>query len=151
MNQEDTLRRIDIISIRQVKDKTIDYGDIRLTSPQEVFKLAKFFMEEADREMMIVIALDTRKKPNSISVVSIGTISASLVHPREVFKSAILSNAASIILVHNHPSGECSPSQEDTLLTERIKSAGELMGIELVDHLVLGDASFFSYKAEGRL
>ncbi|MNI91173.1 hypothetical protein D3C73_1487960 [compost metagenome] len=81
--------------------------------------------------------------------VSSGTLNASLVHPRETFKLAILANAASIIGCHNHPSGDPTPSPEDVEITERIRDAGSLMGIDLLDHIVLGEGSFISMKERG--
>ena len=85
-----------------------------------------------------------------MNIVSIGTLYSSLVHPREVFKTAILSNAASIILFHNHPSGDPEPSTEDTTITKRIKEAGTLMGIELLDHVIIGsEGRFYSMKEQG--
>lgn len=151
MKEKNIVRNIPIISIRQVKEKSVAYDDVMLTSPEAVFRLAKDLIGGYDREVMLVITLNTRKKPNSINILSIGTVNASLVHPREVFKPAILSNGASIIMVHNHPSGAVSPSAEDKALTERIKAAGDIMGIELTDHVIVTDMSYFSFRESGTL
>jgi DNA repair protein RadC len=83
--------------------------------------------------------------------VSIGSLSSSLAHPREVFKPAILANAAAIILGHNHPSGEPTPSREDVELTKRLKEGAELLGIRLLDHIVIGDEKWFSFSEDGSL
>lgn len=96
--------------------------------------------------------MDTKNQPIAINVVSVGTLSSSLVHPREVFKPAILSNSASIILSHNHPSGDCTPSSEDISVTARIKESGKLLGIELLDHIIIGDMDgYISVKEKGIL
>jgi DNA repair protein RadC len=83
--------------------------------------------------------------------VSRGTLDATLVHPREVFKAALLSNAASIILTHNHPSGDPTPSPDDHQLTRRLVDAGRLIGVEVLDHIIVGDGRYFSFREGGRL
>ena len=105
----------------------------------------------ADREHCLTVLLDTRNHVIGINTVSIGTVSASLVHPREVFKPAMLANASSLILAHNHPSGELEPSQQDVELTTRLLEAGRLVGIELVDHLIICEQAHFSLRASGRI
>jgi len=96
-----------------------------------------------------VLALDARNRPIGANTVSIGSVSASLVHPREVFKFAILANASSLILAHNHPSGDVSPSRDDIELTRRLVEGGTLIGIDVLDHLVLSDGDFLSLKEKG--
>lgn len=98
-------------------------------------------MEEIDREQLIVCCLDTKNQPLNIHVVSMGSLNASIIHPREIFKTTILSNAASIILYHNHPSGDPTPSSEDLSATGRIHDCGKLMGIDLLDHIIIGEDS----------
>ncbi len=100
---------------------------------------------------MVVIALDTKAQPNSISTCSMGTLNASLVHPREVFKSAILSNAHSILLAHNHPSGDPTESMEDIKITERLVEAGKIIGISVLDHIIVGDGNYISLKEKGHI
>ena len=94
----------------------------------------------------MIICLNTRNRVICINTVSIGSLNASLVHPREVFKPAILANAASIILAHNHPSGETEPSKDDIEITKRVKEAGNLLGIELLDHVIISDSDWKSIK-----
>lgn len=91
----------------------------------------------SDREMFICLHLNVRHHVISWEVVSMGTLTAAIVHPREVFKAAILSNAAAVIVAHNHPSGDTSPSNEDFAISDRLRRAGEILGIELIDHLVI--------------
>jgi DNA repair protein RadC len=102
------------------------------------------------REHVIVIALNTRNRPILISTVSIGTLNGSLVHPREVFRPAILVGAAAIILGHNHPSGEVAPSAEDRALHVRLQHAGRILGIDLMDSIVVGDkGAYYSFAENG--
>lgn len=96
---------------------------------------------------MVAAYLNTKNEPIAVSKISIGSLNASIVHPREILKAAILSNAASFILFHNHPSGGClNPSKEDITITKRIKEAGELIGIDLIDHLIVYEDRFISFK-----
>ena len=99
-----------------------------------------------------MVCLDTKNQPVSIEVVSIGTINSAMVHPREVFKVAMLSNASSIICFHNHPSGNIDPSVEDENITRRLKECGEILGIGLIDHIILGDRDrYFSFKENNKI
>lgn len=108
-------------------------------------------MKLLDREQLRVYFLDSRRNLIGWEVVSQGTLTASLAHPREIFKGAILSNSAGIILAHNHPSGECSPSEEDQRLTQRIRQAGVILGIELLDHVIVAEDGKYSFKTAGLL
>ncbi|MBC3898514.1 DNA repair protein RadC [Acetobacterium malicum] len=150
MKKEASAKRINMISLKIVKEGSILYDVRRLSTPSEAAGLGKRFLEDLDREQVIVCCLDNKNQPVSINVVSVGTLNSSLVHPREVFKTAILSNAASIILFHNHPSGDPEPSQEDINITTRIKDAGGILGIELLDHIIIGsNDTFLSLKEKG--
>ena len=95
--------------------------------------------------------LDTKNQVIGINTVAIGVLSSCPIHPREVFKPAILANAAGVILVHNHPSGDPYPSQDDLLLTNRLKEAGEVLGIQVMDHVILGYANYASLKERGQI
>jgi len=120
-----------------------------IKSPLDVFHLVGEEMRYLDREHFKVILLNTKNHLLGIEVVSVGSLNASLVHPREVFKKAILKSAAGIILVHNHPSGDPQPSEEDKHVTYRIAEAGEIIGIEVLDHVVIGDGRFASLRERG--
>lgn len=117
-----------------------------IRSPQEVGTLVMEDMCYLDREHFRVILLNTKNQVLSVETVSIGSLNSSLVHPREVFKQAILRSAAAVILVHNHPSGDPSPSKEDIEITRRLEDAGRLIGIEVLDHIIIGDHIFTSLK-----
>jgi len=124
---------------------------VAIQGPQDVFNFMRKEASYLDREYFWRIDLDTRNYVLSMETCSIGTLSASLVHPREYFKGAILSNAAATICCHNHPSQDTNPSPEDREATRRIKKAGELLGIPLHDHIILADEGFFSFREKGLL
>ena len=102
-----------------------------------------------DREQFLVCCLDAKNASIGVNIVSIGSLTLSIVHPREVFKTAILLNACAILAVHNHPSGDPTPSPEDRTLTARLREAGDLLGIRLLDHLILGDDRLYSFADQG--
>jgi DNA repair protein RadC len=120
-----------------------------LDSPDGVARLLSPLLTGLDREHFVVLALDARNRPIGCHTVSVGSLSASIVHPREVFKFAILANAAAVILAHNHPSGDTTPSHEDVELTRRLREAGELLGIAVLDHVVVTDGDHTSFRERG--
>ena len=121
-----------------------------ISSPEDVYKLLKARLAHLDRERFVVLILNTKNAVLDIETVSIGTLSSALVHPREVFKPAIRAGAAGVILAHNHPSSNVEPSREDREVTRRIAEAGETLGIDVLDHLIIGDG-FFSFKERNLL
>ena len=133
------VKRINIVSIKMVKESSFLYQTRQILSPNDAYEMIKEQLEGLDREQFIIACLNTKNEPTNITVVSIGSLNKAIVHPREVFKTSILSNAASIMAFHNHPSGETTPSQQDIQLTKRLYEAGELLGIKLLDHLIIGD------------
>lgn len=142
-------RRIDVVTVRMVKESMLDYTGKRISHPRDCVSLLQVFFGDIDREQFVALYLNTKKEPHAIHTVSIGTVSASLVHPREVFKAAILSNASSVIVAHNHPSGGTDPSQEDRELTKRLIEAGNILGIEILDHIILGHGGkYYSFKEQ---
>ena len=145
------VKRINIVSIKMVKESSFLYQTRQILSPNDAYEMIKEQLEGLDREQFIIACLNTKNEPTNISVVSVGSLNKAIVHPREVFKTAILSNAASIMAFHNHPSGETTPSQQDIQLTHRLYEAGELLGIKLLDHLIIGDGTFTSLKEKGYL
>ncbi len=119
-------------------------------APSKAFKLLEDIQNQ-DREHFMVLLLDARSNVIGKQIVSIGTLNASLVHPREVFKPAILMNAATIIIAHNHPSGDENPSSEDRDTTRRLINAGVVLGIGVQDHIIVAGKNFFSFKEQGLL
>lgn len=142
-------KRVDIVSCKLVKESpSIQYTNRRIGSPDDVVSIARLFLEDNDRETVLAIYLDRKNQPTAIHTVSIGSVCSSIVHPREVFKAALLSNSSSMILVHNHPSGDPTPSAEDIRITKTLIEAGKILDIEFLDHIVIGnDGSFCSLKA----
>jgi DNA repair protein RadC len=120
-----------------------------LISAAEVDALLREEMLASDRERFLTLMLNGKNKLLAIEEVSIGSLSSSIVHPREVFKAAILANAAALICAHNHPSGDPTPSPEDRRITERLRSASEVVGISLLDHVVIGNPTFYSFAENG--
>lgn len=140
-------KRVDIVSLKLVKESSVLYETRKISSPYDAYKLIKNFLIDSDREKFVVVCLDVKNQPVNIYVVSIGSVSSTIVHPREVFKVAMLSNASKIICFHNHPSGNLKCSKEDENITNRLKECGEILGIELVDHIIVGDNNtYFSFK-----
>lgn len=144
-------KRVSIVSIKLVKETSLLYSERCVRSPKDGYRLLNQILVDKDREHFVVVALDTKNQPVSINICHIGSLNASIVHPREVMKSAILSNAASIIVGHNHPSGKVDPSREDIEVTKRLVEAGKIIGIEVLDHIIVGDGSFTSLKEKGIL
>lgn len=144
-------KRVNIVSIKMVREASILYGARKINSPKDASDLGRQFLEDLDREQLLLCCLDTKNQPIALNVVSTGSLNSSIVHPRELFKAAILSNAASIILFHNHPSGDTTPSGEDMNITNRLKECGKLLGIELIDHIIIGNNCYCSLKEKGIL
>lgn len=122
----------------------------RFTAPSQVYETFSFLMKET-KEHFITLHLDGKNRIIVMDLVSIGSLNQSIVHPREVFKTACLSNAAAIILVHQHPTGDPSPSSEDIAITRRLKEAGEIMGIKVLDHIIVGEGEYLSFVERGLL
>lgn len=144
-------KRVDVVTIKMVKESSVLYSERKITNDTEAVQILRDFVGESDREHFVALFLNVKKEPTAIHTVGIGTLNGALVHPREVFKAAILSNAASVIVCHNHPSGTADPSQEDRVLTKQLVEAGQILGIEVLDHIILGDSTSFSFKKEGQL
>lgn len=141
---------ISTYKLQVVKEKggRYDIDNKSITSPKQLFKIATEVLEMAKlaEEMFSIVTLDNKLKITGVFVVSIGTLNASIVHPREVFKRALLQNASSVALMHNHPSGNPQPSKDDINITKRLIKAGEILGIEIIDHIIVGDCSYTSLK-----
>jgi len=124
------------------------FQSMSLSNPDSVADFLYEYFRDSYKEEFCVLFLDTKNKVIGTQTVSVGTINQSLVHPREVFRYAIMKNSNSIILSHNHPSGDPSPSKEDILITERLIKAGDYIGIKVLDHLVIGDRRYISLREE---
>lgn len=137
------------VEVRRVHPNDLNPDPVKLSSPQDVYDLLSE-SKYLDREVFYCLHLDTKNKLLSLEEVSKGSLNAALVHPREIYKAAILRSAAGIIISHNHPSGDPEPSREDINLTSRLIEAGEIIGIDVVDHVILGNDCFYSMREEGK-
>lgn len=132
---------------RRISTQTLPYKGKELTDPEKVYKLIKSKLTDYHKERFYIIALNTRNY--SVAEVSVGTLNASLVHPREAFSEAIKAKAASVIFAHNHPSGNTQPSDDDIVITKRLVEAGKILGIEVLDHVIVGKDQYMSFKQQG--
>ena len=129
---------------RRLSTQILPYKSKELTDPEKVYRLIKSKLKDYHKEHFYVIALDSRN--HSIAEVSVGSLNASIAHPREVFAEAIKNKAASVIFVHNHPSGDPEPSEGDLVVTKRLVEAGKILEIEVVDHIIITNNNFLSFK-----
>lgn len=141
-------RYVPLVKTCIVKERLLPYGRDSICTPKKVVNMLSRLLRNVDREYFVVISVDTKSKPVGVEVVSIGTLNSALVEVREVFKHAILCCAAGIILAHNHPSGNPTPSRNDKLVTKRLREAGNILGIEVLDHVIIGDDGIYHSMAE---
>ncbi len=146
-------KKITILSIEARYRKEVVREDApawvskRFTSASQVYEMFLDLRQEA-KEHFIALHLDGKNRIACLDRVSVGSLNQSIVHPRELFKTALLSSAAAILLIHNHPTGDPTPSSEDLEVTRRIKEAGDLLGIKVLDHIIIGD-SYLSFAEQG--
>ena len=128
-------------------------SNIQIKGPEDAVKVLGDYICSFDREVLCVINLRADGRPVNCNFVSMGAVNESIAHPREIFKSAILANATSMLILHNHPSGNLDPSKQDTLITDRMLKLCEILGIPLVDHVIVGgkNESYFSFKEKDKL
>ena len=143
---------LEVASVRLVKDAPIFSGH-PIQSPEDAIEVLGELMADFDREVVCVVNLKSNHVPINVHFASVGALNYSLVHPRELFKASILSNAAAMLLVHCHPSGRLYPSEVDVQITDRMVKLCELMGIPLVDHIIVGgeNREYFSFKEKGMI
>lgn len=152
MERQEQAFKLDVVSIRLVKDASLN-SKTPITHPRDAVKLVGEYLCDMDREVLCVINMQTDGKPINCTFASIGSLNESIAQPREIFKASILSNAAGMIILHNHPSGSLSPSKLDTVLTDRMSQLCTMMGIPLLDHIIVGgdNSHYFSFKEKGIL
>lgn len=143
---------LDRVAIRLVKEAEI-LSQYPITSPESAVRLIRDVIQDMDRECVCVLNVKSNMQPINFEIASMGTINACLVAPRELMKSAILSNAANVIMIHNHPGGNIEPSERDLNVTERLYHAYEMMGITLLDHIIVGSGreEIYSFQNHGQL
>ena len=132
---------------RRLSTQAPSYKSKELTDPEKVYRLVKNKLRDYYKEHFYIITLNSRNY--SIAEVSVGSLNASIVHPREVFAEAIKNKAASVVFAHNHPSGDPEPSEDDLLLTKKLVESGKILGIEVFDHIIVVKDDFFSFKNKG--
>lgn len=143
--------KLKVVSIRLVDDPPL-FSKKPLHTSADAVEVIGEELQKYDRELFCILNLRTNGQVINMNIVSTGTLNAALVHPREVFKSAILSNASGIILIHNHPSGDCQPSKADIAVTKRLIDAGEVLGISILDHIVIGgQKDYYSFMENDML
>ena len=120
-----------------------------IKDPEAVVRAIRASIKDKAKEHFKLILLNPRNKIIGISTISVGTLNASLVHPREVFKDAIMHSAASVVLAHNHPSGDPEPSEDDLKITKKLVESGKILGIEVIDHIIIGKNDYYSFRAKG--
>lgn len=136
-------KRVDVVRLRLVREGSFLYANRRISKPADAAEIMRDWLEDAASEEFWAICLDCKNAVLAIAQISIGDLSSAIVHPRSVFQVGLMTNAASIILCHNHPSGDPAPSREDSNVTNRLREAGKLLGIEILDHLVIGSEGRF--------
>ena len=143
---------MEIQRIKQVKLE-VDMNKSTIRSPEDAAVVATEFIGDDDREVMLVMCLNTKNEVIAVHRAHVGSLNSSIVHPREIFKAAILNNSAFIVVAHQHPSGNTMPSNPDIQVSKQLKKAGEIIGIELLDSLIVSDnpEDFYSLKEKGYL
>lgn len=134
---------------RRLSTQVLPYKSKELADPEKVYKLIKSRLKDYAREHFFIIPINTRNF--SIAEISVGSLNASIVHPREVFSEAIKNKAASVIFVHNHPSGDPEPSEDDLIITKKLVEVGKIIGIDIVDHIIVSKNGYKSMKKMGLL
>ena len=148
ISESGTWYKLPEYKVMLVKDSNFSSDKKTISSPLDMVATLTNYMSGADREYFVIALLDRKMGLLGLNTVSVGGLHSSIVHPREVFKPAIILGAASILLCHNHPSGDPAPSQDDITITQRLIDAGKILGIEILDHIIIGD-TYCSFKEKG--
>lgn len=144
-------RDISVVRVQMVREGRFPGHPGPVRNSSDAAGILRSYLAGADREYFVVLLLDQKYRINALNLVSVGTLISALVHSREVFKPAVIASAAALVLAHNHPSGDPEPSREDVELTRRLVSAGELLGIDVLDHIVIGDREHVSFADRGMI
>lgn len=152
MNGERVPRHyIPLYQVRLVREGSIQSDRKVIRTPEDAYQILKDYFANLPSEHFVALLMDTKNHVRAFSPVSIGTLNASIVHPRELFQRAILGNCSSVILSHNHPSGDPTPSPEDIELSHKLCEAGKILDIVILDHLIIGESCYFSLKEQGMI
>ena len=150
MSQKHAIENLSVVRVELVKDWEHPYARLEVEDPEHLVSVLRKFLGKADREVFLTINLSGVNEINSINVVSIGCLNRTIVHPREVFKAAILSNAHRIAIAHNHPSGTPYPTDEDIKITKNLVECGNILDIKILDHIIIAGREYLSF-AEKRI
>ncbi|MEK4078964.1 JAB domain-containing protein [Solibacillus sp. FSL K6-1126] len=142
-------KRIQLVDVVLERKGSQLFSGRRVRSPEDAANIIRDFIGDSDRENFVVLGLSTKNEPQLLQVVHTGSINASIVHPREVIKALVISNCSGCVVAHNHPSNDVTPSPEDIEVTNRLVEAGEIIGIDVMDHLILASDKFLSLKEKG--
>ena len=145
------MNRLPVYTVSLVREGSVPLSGKSCDTPSSVAEVLRAIVGADEREHFLVLLLDARNRIKGVQVVSIGTLTASLVHPRECFRPAIVAGAAAVVVAHNHPSGDLRPSPDDTETTRRLQGAVRLLGIPLLDHVIVTAEGHFSYREKGML
>jgi DNA repair protein RadC len=143
-----------MIKVKSLEVREIEYSyeqRPKINSMDDVVRVVKPMIADANKEFFIALFLNTKNGVLKQEIISIGSLNANVVHPREIFKTACMISASSIIVAHNHPSGDPTPSREDIEITKKIYEAGKMMGIEVLDHVIIGYDRNYGFKESGQL
>jgi len=151
LTQHEAHRIISIFEIARRLETYVDDPKRKINGPEDVYRMLYPHFRESKKEEMILFCLNTKNQVIWQETVSIGSLNANIVHPREVLKPAILSSSAHFLISHNHPSGDPTPSREDIEITRKITESGKILGIDLLDHVIIGDGRHFSLKEAGHI
>lgn len=147
------MKYVSVVKIQLVKESRVLF-DAKVSSPEIVAKMIKHLTDGSDRELVYVVSVDSKNKPIATELISMGGVNSSIVDIGNIFKHALLANATGVIIAHNHPSGDVTPSVEDIRVTKRIEEAGKLLNLPLLDHVIVGDMEtdvYYSFLENGRL
>lgn len=147
------MKYVSVVKMQLVKESRVLF-DAKVSSPAVVAKMIKQMTDGSDRELVYVVSVDSKNKPIATELVSMGGVNSSIIDVGNIFKHALLSNAVGVIIAHNHPSGDVTPSVEDIRVTKRIEEAGKILNLPLLDHVIVGDMEtdvYYSFLENGRL
>lgn len=144
-------KKVGIVHLQIVKESRVLYGMRRFSTPQEAVDMVWPLLRKADREMVLALSLNTKLEPQALEVVAVGGLNSCVVDIQNIFKHSILNNAAYVVCIHNHPTGDPEPSREDVLLTQKISTAGRILGLPLIDHIIVGEYGFYSFRENGQI
>lgn len=144
-------KKVGIVHLEMVKEERSLYGLERFSKPEEIVDMVRPLLERSDREMVVVVSLSIKLEPLAVEVVAIGGLDACTLDVKNIFKHSIMNNAGGIVCIHNHPSGDAGPSGMDEKITEQLCRAGAILSLPLMDHIIIGRDSFYSFRENGKI